>query len=593
MSWLFLLIAGAALLGATFIPQVKRALPFNVLPARISGVLLIALGVGLTSIVSVPKENVGLLYQKFGGVSNTTGNIAADGENGRQARILSEGMNFKAFVNVINDVTTVPTVKIADGQMGLLTAKDGLPLPAGEYIAPDWVTVAEERIAEERGVDPSEINLESKRDSIEKAMLDATNFLTYGGQKGPQLNVLRPGEHKINTYLFDVELVNATEVKPGFVGVVVSKVGKVPTNIERSVEGQTLAQPVVPKGTRGIWKETLTPSTYYMNTEAYTIYHYPTLVQTWKYAGKYHAAEIDLSVNDKGEITQTRKEFDVPEDKQAADHAMGTKTKDGWEVHVNCRLLVQVDAEDAPYILSSIGDLQKLEDKIITPLIRSQVRNQGESVDATEFVTRRTEIEQEIEQVVIAEAKKIRVDVKEFRMTSTAIPPELLVPDKRKQLATKLQNTYNEEKKAFQAKVASDKAKAEAEQQGELVRAQIAKEAAKENKEAKRLQGEGEKLYMQQIAEGQEAMVNVYGKERSFKLKTLEELKEMAKESPEALAAPQIYTVNSGRGTETNTDLPSTFGLGIVNANKTLKILQDSEIEKSVPDTLKAVTPKN
>src|SRR5690606_26680456 len=108
--------------------------------------------------------------------------------------------------------------------------------------------------------------------------------------------------------------------------------------------------------------------------------------------------------------------------------AMAVKTKDGWTVYINCRLSLQVDAEDAPYILSSIGDINKLEDKAITPLLRSFVRNAGETVDATEFVTRRSEIESEIEEKVVAEALKLRVKVKEFRMTSVIIPPELLVP---------------------------------------------------------------------------------------------------------------------------------------------------------------------
>jgi regulator of protease activity HflC (stomatin/prohibitin superfamily) len=550
--WIFLTILGLLFLTVSLLPATRNMLPVSPNIPKFVGIVFLMFGLFSTSYVNIPNKSVGLKYKKFMGSPNLSGIISYNGENGRQADILPEGLNISPFINVIYDISDTPTVVIPDNMVGLLTSKDGLPLNDGEFIAPDWVKPG----------------MEHKRDSIENAMLKAENFLKNGGRKGPQLNVLRPGEYKINRYLFDVDIVKATTVKPGYVGVIVSKVGDVPDDIQLKAEGGKLANPVVDKGYRGIWKQVLTPSTYYMNTRAYDVYMFDTRVQTWKYAGNYTTAEIDLTVDENGDIKQTRREIKVDYDKGAADHAMSTKTKDGWEVHVNCRLLVQIDASDAPYILSSIGDLQKLEDKVITPLVRSQVRNQGERVEATEFVTRRTDIEQEIEEVLIVEAVKSRVKVKEFRMTSVAIPPELLVPDKRKQLATKLKKTYDEEKKAFDAKVATAKAKAQAEQQPELVRAQIQRQAENENKEALRLKGQGERMYMEEIARGQKAMVSVYGADRSFKLKSMEEMGKLAEKSPEMFKAPEIYSVNGGNGNSGENS--TTMGLSFMQMNKML-----------------------
>jgi regulator of protease activity HflC (stomatin/prohibitin superfamily) len=565
--WIFLILIGLTLLTGSLIPATRRLLPVNPSVPKFVGIAFIMFGLFTTSYVSIPKHHIGLKYKKFMGSSNNDGIISYNGENGRQADILSEGLNISPFINVIYDITDSPTVVIPDNMVGLLTAKDGMPLNDGEFIAPDWVTP----------------DMEHKRDSIENAMLKADNFLRSGGRKGPQLNVLRPGEYKINNYLFDVEIVNATRVRPGNVGVIVSKVGQVPNNIQREADGGELANPVVDKGFRGIWKQTLTPSTYYINTRAYDVYTFDTRVQTWKYAGNYKTAEIDLTVDgQKGEITQNRQESVIAKDKNAADDAMATKTKDGWEVHVNCRLLVQIDAKDAPYILSSIGDLQKLEDKVITPLVRSQVRNQGELVEATEFVTRRTEIESEIEKVLIREAIKSRVKVKEFRMTSVAIPPELLVPDKRKQLATKLQNTYREEQKAFHAKVETDKAKAQAEQQPELVRAQIQKQADKERAEAMRYQGLGERHKLEEIAKGQQAMVNVYGIDKAFKLKSMDVMGEIAKDSPDAFKGPEIYNVGGGSNNGDNSQNPATIGLTFMEFQRMLDLYSGGDRDNKI-----------
>ena len=575
--YLVLLFVGLLLTILGFTKPLLDKLPYSVRQYsrvyKLVGIFTIFISILSTSFYNVPKDNIGLKYKKFMGSSNNDGIISYDGENGRQASILSEGLNISPFINVIYDITDSPTIIIPDDKVGLLTSKDGMPLNDNEFIAPDWV--------------PS--NMEHKRDSIEKSMLDAKNFLKYGGRKGPQLNVLRPGEYKVNTYLFDIEIVDATRVRPGNVGVIVSKVGQVPNNIQREAEGGELANPVVDKGFRGIWKQTLTPSTYYINTRAYDVYTFDTRVQTWKYAGNYKTAEIDLTVDgQKGEITQNRQPTTIPKDKNAADDAMATKTKDGWEVHVNCRLLVQIDAKDAPYILSSIGDLRKLEDKVITPLVRSQVRNQGELVEATEFVTRRTEIESEIEKVLISEAIKSRVKVKEFRMTSVAIPPELLVPDKRKQLATKLRITYQEEQKAFLAKVETDKAKAQAEQQPQLVAAQIKRQAESENKEAMRLKGQGERMYMEEIAKGQKAMVGVYGEDRSFKLKSMEVMGDIAEKSPDMFKAPEIYSVNSSNGNGDNnqsSNQSTTMGLSFMQMNKMLDHYSGTKDNETRVDT--------
>lgn len=44
-------------------------------------------------------------------------------------------------------------------------------------------------------------------------MLNAEYFLTNGGQKGPQLTVLKPGKYRLNRYLFDVKIEDATNIE--------------------------------------------------------------------------------------------------------------------------------------------------------------------------------------------------------------------------------------------------------------------------------------------------------------------------------------------------------------------------------------------
>ncbi len=57
---------------------------------------------------------------------------------------------------------------------------------------------------------------------------DPNTFITGGGQRGPQKDILLPGTYYVNPLMFKVILESAKEVKPGEVAVIVSNVGKDP-----------------------------------------------------------------------------------------------------------------------------------------------------------------------------------------------------------------------------------------------------------------------------------------------------------------------------------------------------------------------------
>src|SRR4029079_2708835 len=59
---------------------------------------------------------------------------------------------------------------------------------------------------------------------------DGHEFIGEGGQRGPQKDILLPGTYYINPLLFKVIPETAKEVKPGEVAVVVSNVGKDPSD---------------------------------------------------------------------------------------------------------------------------------------------------------------------------------------------------------------------------------------------------------------------------------------------------------------------------------------------------------------------------
>jgi regulator of protease activity HflC (stomatin/prohibitin superfamily) len=309
-----------------------------------------------------------------------------------------------------------------------------------------------------------------------KDMLDAAYFLENGGQKGPQLTVLPPGKYRLNHYLFKVRPNKAADIPAGFVGVVKSNVQESDqwkrAEVPRDLAG-SLTVPLVERGSVGIWRNPMPPGRYYLNRVAYNVTPVDTRVQTWNYKGGYKRRYIDLQVTQEGKIIQKERSENVPVPKDAADKAIFTRME-GWLIPQELRVQVQVEPKDAPFLVASVGKVESAEDKIVTPSIRSVARNicAGERVLSL-IDENRASIEAKIEKAVIPEGKKAGVTIKDVRLVDSVVPPELMVARLREQLAEQLQETYKREKQAQDQRIETEKARATADQQPELVASEI------------------------------------------------------------------------------------------------------------------------
>ncbi len=483
-----------------------------------------------TSYVIIDADNIGHLKRIYLGKPMRSGQIIAyGGQNGPQAEILAPGFHFRFLLNVLYDVEETRLVEVKDGSYGFIVAKGGSPLRPGQYLADAWPE-------------------EKYRD-----MLDAEFFLKNGGQKGPQLTVLSPGKYRINRYLFSVKLEKATDVPAGFIGVIKS-------NVQENIEWESadvphelagsLAVPLVKKGSVGIWDSPLPPGRYYLNKVAYNVTQVDTRVQTWNYKGGYTRRYIDLRVTQDGRIEQKERSEPVRIPDHAADSAIFTRME-GWLVPQELRIQVQVEPKDAPFLVASVGNVAAAEDKVVTPSIRSVVRN----ICAAEHVlslidAKRASVEQKIEEAVIPEGKKAGVTIKDVRLVDSVVPPELLVARLREQLAMQLQETFKREKEAQDQRIQTQKARATADQQPELVAAEIRVKIAERDKLASKLEGEGEKLKLTEIAKGQKVQAEVLGREKVMQLAVLEKVLRAAVENADIVKVPHTLVAGKTSGLE-------------------------------------------
>jgi hypothetical protein len=204
----------------------------------------------------------------------------------------------------------------------------------------------------------------------------------------------------------------------------------------KTVEDSGLVAQLVPKGYIGIWNKTLAPGQYYLNRDAFDVKFIDTRVQTWKYLGGYKRRYIDLQVGQDGKIEQKEWDETFPVPKDAADQAISSRIE-GWLVPIDLRVLIQVTPENAPFVVATVGDIKEVEDKILTPTIRSVVRNVTGSVEkfteeggqrkVLDLIEKREEIETAIETKIIPDRSLW------LRSVVNSLPNNCRIPsDKRK-----------------------------------------------------------------------------------------------------------------------------------------------------------------
>jgi regulator of protease activity HflC (stomatin/prohibitin superfamily) len=135
--------------------------------------------------------------------------VALRDEVGVQARTLGPGVH--VFWPFVYRATKHKFITIGSGQIGIVRAITGLPMPSGQFFA------------------------ESVACSL---FQDGEAFLRNGGQKGPQLTILPPGEYQINPHLFSADIEDAVIIGEDEVGVVESVAG-LPCEV-----GRIFARPV-------------------------------------------------------------------------------------------------------------------------------------------------------------------------------------------------------------------------------------------------------------------------------------------------------------------------------------------------------------
>src|SRR5689334_3741464 len=285
--------------------------------------------------VNVGAREIAIKERRYFGRRMPPGRVVAtEGEVGIQADVLKPGLHLIKFP-FEKVVRKVPLIEIGSDELGLIEAIDGDPMPPGRIFAPDRAQNAHNNfqdpiafikqggvkgiqlrtlppglwpihpylfrvsVAKTTVIPQGKVGIVTAADGapldpgrlLGKAIKDHLNyqnaelFISSGGQRGPQVDILTPGTYRILTQsapleggtegkpgLFTIRLFDATVIAENQIGLVEALDGA-PLNpgdyVAESIPGHDNFQDghefIDSKGQRGPQKDILLPGTYYIN----------------------------------------------------------------------------------------------------------------------------------------------------------------------------------------------------------------------------------------------------------------------------------------------------------------------------------------
>jgi uncharacterized membrane protein YqiK len=373
------------------------------------------------------------------------GFLAHGGERGPQISIIPPGtyrINSSLF-----QVSTEEVLEIPDNMVGVVTTKDGKPLATGE--------------------------IAGKEIAGHNMYQDAEAFITNGGHKGLQEQVILAGRYFINPRFATVETKPMTEVPIANVGVVIAFVG----DEGKDVTGDSFKHGnLVSRGQKGVWVDPLDPGKYPINPFTHKVEIVPTanIVLNWA-TGKTEAHKLDEKLS-----------------------TITVRSSDGFTFNLDVSQIIHVPRNDAPKVIARFGTMANLVTQVLEPTIGNYFRNAAQTSDVIEFLKKRSERQSEAKTAIAAALTEYNVNAIDTLIGDITPPEALMKTLTDRKIAEQEQVTYKTQQLAEETRKDLQQAKAMADTQARVVDSErsvtIAKFGAEAAIEGARGQAESKKI---------------------------------------------------------------------------------------------------
>lgn len=365
--------------------------------------------------------------------------LANGGQRGPQIDVIPPGtyrINTALF-----SVVEEPVLEIGDNKVGIVTTKDGIPLPAGE--------------------------IAGSRVENHNMFQDGEAFIVNGGFRGLQEQVMLAGRYFINPRFATVEIMDMTNVPIAHAGVVISFVG----GEGKDVTGESFKHGnLVKKGQKGVWVDPLDPGKYPINPYTQKVENVPTanVVLNWA-TGKTESHKLDANLS-----------------------TITVRSSDGFTFNLDVSQIIHIPRNDAPKVIARFGSVANLVTQVLEPTIGNYFRNAAQGSDAIAFLKEREKRQAEARSAIDLALKEYNVGAVDTLIGDITPPPELMKTLTDRKIAEQEQITFETQRLAEVTRKELEQARAQAETQANVVNSQRKVEIAEFDAQASVKKAEGD-----------------------------------------------------------------------------------------------------
>ena len=256
--------------------------------------------------------------------------------------------------------------------------------------------------------------------------------------KGILQEVLGPGKHFVNPFAYQVQIVDAINIRPGCVGVVTRLVGKDPLNDSLPADQRNTF--ISGTGLKGVQAEVLDPGTHYLN---------PYLV---------NVIEVNLQ----------SQRFEL-----SGEDAINFLTLDGFTVHVEGTLEFALIREQAALLLHQVGDMDDIIKKVILPRARGFSRIEGSKNPALNYIVgeMRQQFQDNLEKHLRETCKASGVAIKSALIRNITVPEQIAKIIREREVAKQTAKMYDQQNEQAKSKAELTRQEMLAQQSEEKVKA--------------------------------------------------------------------------------------------------------------------------
>ena len=413
----------------------ERGPQMKVVPPGMFRINPLLFSVQLFDATDIPQGQVGIVEARDGnplpvgrvvakGVDcdsfqNANAFFAGGGERGPQAKVIPPG-NYR--INpILFEVRLETAVDIPENKIGIVTTKEGQPLPTGEIAG---------------GEIPGH-----------NMFQDPDKFIANGGFKGLQEQVLLAGRYFLNPRFVTVEIVEMTTVPIANVGVVIAYVGRE----GQDVTGDTFKHGnLVSRGEKGVWVDPLDPGKYPINPYTHKVVNVPTanVVLNWA-TGKSEAHNLDANLS-----------------------TITVRSADGFKFNLDVSQIIHIPRNDAPKVIARFGDMSALVTQVLEPTIGNYFRNAAQGSDIIDFLKNRSVRQGEARASISSALKEYNVGAVDTLIGDIVPPEELMRTLTDRKIAEQERVTYETQRQAQTVKQELEQATALAATQARVVDAE-------------------------------------------------------------------------------------------------------------------------